>query len=282
MTFGTFEASTADGRPVECYRFRTSSGGDYRFTNAENEVTDDDSLIYTPTAITRSQPQQSTERRATQLTVTLSFLDDSSATFGQLFIAQAPEGLTTLVIKRTHLTDTGEEFVVFWEGSVISASYNDRGEVELLCRGYKNIFDREGPRMTWGGPCQNTLYDSNCKVLEVDHTASNIEVAALSSDGVTVTLGSGVPSPLPDFVGGRIIKDNGLDFRYIVQQTGLVITLQQPFRDDFAVGDTVDIEQGCDHQLLGDCLNKFNNAVNYSGAPFTPGLNPFTDGLDKL
>lgn len=282
MTFDTQEFSTADGQPIEVYRFRTSSGLDFRFTNAETEVTDDDALVYTPTAIVRTQPQQSTERRATELRVTISYLDDTTDDFGQLFIAQPPEGLTTLVIKRTHLTDVGQEFVTFWEGSVISAAYNEDGEVEVLCKGFKNIFEREGPRMTWGGPCQHTLYDENCGLLAVNFTTSNVTVAALASDGVTITLGNGVPSPIPDFVGGKVSKDNGLDFRFVVAQNGPILTIQQPFRADFAVGDLVDIEQGCNHQLTGDCLNKFNNAVNYGGAAFTPGLNPFADGLDKL
>ena len=61
-----------------------------------------------------------------------------------------------------------------------------------------------------------------------------------------------------------------------------MVTIQQPFRDDFSAGDTVDLTQGCDHIIIGDCLNQFNNTDNFGGEPYPPGLNPFREGLLKL
>lgn len=282
MTFGSFEVSTDDGRPVELYKFSTSTSGlNFFFTNAE-DIVNDGSDDYIPASVVRTQPTQSQQKKATEMKLVLPYLDTITDSFAQLMITAPTEGTTSLVIQRVHLTDSGNEFVQFWSGNVHSAAYNDKGEVELLCRGIKNIFQREGPRMTWGGSCQNTLFDANCGVTEGDFTTFDIVVSAISSDGVTITLGAGVPSPIPSWLGGKCIKDNGVDKRMIVAQADNVITLQQPFRSDFAVGDTVDITQGCDHLLTGDCITTFDNGDRNGGFPFTPGLNPMVEGLDKL
>lgn len=280
MGFTSPEFSIEEGRPVELYRFRTSAGLDYRFTNAENEITDDDSLVYTPASIEREQFSQSQQRTATEMVVRLPYLDDVTDEMAQQFIDKPPEGRTTLTIKRHHLTDSGNVFVQFWQGSVISASYDENGAVELLCKGLKNIFDREGPRATWGSMCQHQLYDDLCSVDPAGFTTFNATIDSISSSGVEIAL-SGFGSPIPDFVGGRMIKGNGADSRLVVAQSGNVLTLQQPFRSDLVAGDTVDIEQGCNH-TTGDCISKFSNIDNFGGFPYTPGLNPFNEGLDKL
>lgn len=241
MTFGSFEVSTDDGRPVELYKFSTSTSGlNFFFTNAE-DIVNDGADDYIPASVVRTQPTQSQQKKATEMKLVLPYLDTITDSFAQLMITAPTEGTTALVIQRVHLTDSGNEFVQFWSGNVHSAAYNDKGEVELLCRGIKNIFQREGPRMTWGGSCQNTLFDANCGVTEGDFTTFDIVVDAIASDGTTITLGAGVPSPIPSWLGGKCIKDNGVDKRMIVAQADNVITLQQPFRSDFSVGDTVDI-----------------------------------------
>jgi hypothetical protein len=281
MAFGSPEESIAEGRPVELYRIRTGAGLEWRFTNAEDEVTDDLALVYTPASVDREQYQQSQDRRATEMVVRFPYIDNVTADFATQYVDTPPEGLTTLTIKRHHLTDAGNEFVQFWEGSIISAGYNEDGEVELLCRGFKNIFEREGPRARWNGKCRWILYDAGCALLAADFTDFNVTVDSIASDGVSLTLGAGLSSPIPDFVGGKVIKDNGKDYRLIVAQTGNVITLSQPFRSDFQAGVLIDIEQGCDHGVA-DCQAQFSNIDNYGGFPYTPGLNPFNEGLDKL
>lgn len=278
MAFESPELSTEDGRPVELYRIRTAAGLEWRFTNAEDPVTDELALVYEPAAIIRDQFQQSQDRRATEMTLTMPYLLDVSDDFAQQFIDKPPEGTTTMQVKRHHLTDSGNEFVQFWEGTIISTKYNEQGEVEILCRGFKNIFEREGPRARWNGKCRHILYDAGCGLNAASFTDFNVIVSSIAANGITLTL---AVSPVSSYVGGKCIKDNGKDYRLIVAQSGNVITLQYPFRDDFVAGTTVDIEQGCDHGT-NDCINQFNNINNYGGFPYTPGLNPFQEGLDKL
>jgi hypothetical protein len=281
MPFGSPERSIQDGRPVELYRIQTSAGLEWRFTNAEDELLDELSLLYQPAAVDRDQFQQSQDRRATEMTLRMPYLDDVTDEFAQQYVDKPPEGLTTLTIKRHHLTDAGAEFVQFWEGTIISAAYDQDGQVEVLCRGFKNIFEREGPRARWNEKCRHILYDVGCQLIAADFTDFNVQVDSIASDGVTLTLGANLSSPVPSFIGGKAIKDNGKDYRLIVGQSANVITLQFPFRNDFVAGDLVDLEQGCDHGI-GDCQSQFSNIDNYGGFPYTPGLNPFNEGLDKL
>lgn len=280
MGFTSPEYSIEEGRPVELYRIRTVAGLEWRFTNAENDITDDLSLVYTPAGIERDQFQQSQDRRATEMTLTLPYLESVTDDFAQQFIDNPPEGRTTMEIKRHHLTDSGNTFVQFWEGNIISAAYLPDGSVELLCRGFKNIFEREGPRARYNGKCRHILYDANCGLNAALFTEFNATVDGIAGNGITLTLG-GMSSPVPDFLGGKVIKDNGKDYRLIVAQSGNIITINFPFRSDFVVGTTVDVEQGCDHSVA-DCQAQFNNIDNYGGFPYTPGLNPFNEGLDKL
>lgn len=281
MGYTSPELSIENAQPVELYRFTTTAGLAWAFTNAEESLTDADSVVYTPAAVTRDQFSQSQEKNATQMVVTLPYGYDITADFATQFIDAPPEGKTSLVIQRHHLTDAGNNYIQLWSGTLISAAYNEEGAVEVLCRGIKNIFSRAGPRMLWGGnQCQHTLYDDQCTILADSRTDFNAVVTAIASDGVTITV-SGLSSPLRDFVSGNMVKDNGKDNRLVVAQAGNVLTLQQPFRSDFAVNDTVDLQQGCNHSI-GICETVFANEINFGGTPFTPGLNPFIEGLDKL
>ena len=49
------------------------------------------------------------------------------------------------------------------------------------------------------------------------------------------------------------------------------ITLSEPAYFTIQPGDGFKVSAGCDHVLAGDCTQKFDNAHNYGGLPFTPG-----------
>lgn len=282
MGFTSPEESISEGQPIELYRITTAAGLDFRYTNSENEIDDADALTYIPASVEREEFNQSQQKNATEMVLRLPYLDDITDDFAQQFIDKPPEGLTTVRVQRHHLTDSGNTFVQFWEGRLVSAAYDEDGKVEVLCKGQKNIFERAGPRASWSGMCQHTLYDTLCGITPGAFADFNVPVTAIGNDGITITLDAGfLGSPLKDFVAGQMVKDNGKDRRLIVAQSGNVLTLNQPFRSDFVVGATVDIESGCNH-TTEDCINKFSNIDNYGGFPYTPGLNPYNEGLDRL
>lgn len=53
---------------------------------------------------------------------------------------------------------------------------------------------------------------------------------------------------------------------------GGAITLQLPMIGAIAVGDTFEIAPGCDKVREGDCITKFDNAINFRGFDLVPGV----------
>ncbi len=49
------------------------------------------------------------------------------------------------------------------------------------------------------------------------------------------------------------------------------ITLALPMPNNVAVGDTFNAIAGCD-KTISTCIAKFNNAVNFPGEPYVPGM----------
>lgn len=65
---------------------------------------------------------------------------------------------------------------------------------------------------------------------------------------------------------------------------GQTIELQVAPPLSVAIGDSVVVTAGCNKQLgansaTGDCVNKFNNGVNYQGRPYIPGYSRSVRGL---
>lgn len=50
------------------------------------------------------------------------------------------------------------------------------------------------------------------------------------------------------------------------------VTLQLPMIGDIAIGDTFEIAPGCDKVRTGDCIEKFDNAINFRGFDLVPGV----------
>jgi uncharacterized phage protein (TIGR02218 family) len=68
--------------------------------------------------------------------------------------------------------------------------------------------------------------------------------------------------------------NSGLDAA-IVASDGARLTLREaPFRPA-AVGDLVEIREGCD-KLFATCTGRFANAVNFRGEPHLPGMDLLT------
>jgi len=60
---------------------------------------------------------------------------------------------------------------------------------------------------------------------------------------------------------------------YVAQYAPGFVVLLRPGVAAIQAGDTFSIVAGCDH-TLGTCAAKFNNAINFQGEPFLPGLDP--------
>lgn len=84
----------------------------------------------------------------------------------------------------------------------------------------------------------------------------------------------GVPPPPLWFQEGNVQCTSGENVGVVAHdirtQSGVTFTLYEEFPFDLAVGDTVVLEVGCSKRFTEDCIEKFNNAVNFQGFPYVP------------
>jgi len=266
MTFDANEYSVESGRPIELYEFTVGSTV-YRYTSSEDTVTFS-AQSWTPIAISRNNPEQSSEDKRQQLEVTLPTSDPLS----QRFIDIPPGPNTILQVIRYHRGDaTG---VILWQGTILSAGYSVDGETcTLVGVTTEASFDFTVPRFKYQGLCNHVLYDGGC-TLNRDSFKYTDTVTAVSGRTVTV---DGVSSNGATWAVGGYINFGDEDYRLVTAQSGDVLTLLVAFEIS-PLNQSVDVHAGCDH-TLATCRSKFSNGVNYGGFPYVPTLNPFQRGL---
>lgn len=284
MTYAAQETSLDDGAPVELFRFFVVGKATITTITTASKEIEYQGETYIPAAITRTQNSKSSEKTANSMTVTIPYWEEGVQTLARSFISNAPSGRVEVKIARAHMSESPVNFIQIFEGYVAGAALED-AKMELLCRGIRNIFNKEGPRMKWMTSCNHELYDNNCALLEDAFTEFNLTVTGVSSDGLTVTIAGLQASRSPqytngDFNGGKLVVGDGVEYRMILTQVGDVLTLRYPFIE-INVGDSVDLSLGCLHNV-SDCKNKFGNILNYGGVPYTPSFNPFGTDINRF
>ena len=64
--------------------------------------------------------------------------------------------------------------------------------------------------------------------------------------------------------------NHGISREVFTSDSSLNFVTMLPFPEDITIGDTVEMQFGCD-KLLETCLKNFNNIVNFRGQPYVPG-----------
>lgn len=273
MSFDAEETSIESGRPAWLFEFRIASVVTY-LSGVGQDVTLG-GQTYRAATITTSQPTVSRAKAGSEITIEIAFNEDAGAPVSRAWLSQAPESLSTVKIRKLHRGDAAVEGIYFWIGFVVSVSY-DSISAKVLCRALPDMFSKQGPRMNWGTSCNHVLYDQWCTLSAEDYTQT-VTVSAIAADGITYTLTGLTGLTDGDLVGGKIAEVGGFAQRLITQHVGSSVTLQYPC-DELFVGATVNVVQGCAHDLDA-CQNKFSNSINYGGHPYVPRVNPFERGL---
>jgi len=126
------------------------------------------------------------------------------------------------------------------------------------------------PRNLYQSGCPHTLFDAGCQLVAASF-AVNGTVAGVTSNGV---FASNLSQTDDYFSLGRLVwlTGNNAGFSRLVRsyaQSSGAITLIAPMPFAVQVGDTFTVYPGCDKQLT-TCTNKFSNAANFGGVPYTP------------
>lgn len=173
-------------------------------------------------------------------------------------------------------------FLVDWEDPGAARLHLARGELgdvtvkaqgfEAELRGPAGLLERAVAEQTSPG-CRAELGDKRCRVDMAGRTRIGRVVAAPTETAVVVAGAFG-----PKYVFGKIRwiggANSGLESHIArAQATRLILREPPPFR--IAVGDLVELSEGCD-KAFATCTGRFANADNFRGEPHLPGMDLLT------
>jgi uncharacterized phage protein (TIGR02218 family) len=122
--------------------------------------------------------------------------------------------------------------------------------------------------------CRARLGDARCRVAMAARVTI-ARVVAGEDDAVTID----VDEPVANGWGGGRLRwfggaNTGLEDA-IAMSAGAVLSLRAPPRFTPRPGDLVEVTQGCD-KTIATCAGRFDNAVNFRGEPYLPGIDLLT------
>lgn len=169
---------------------------------------------------------------------------------------EAPEG-EQAVLARGEIGDVGVS------GNGFSAEL--RGLVAVLER---PVVEQTSPE------CRARLGDKRCRV-DMAARVRMTRIASVVDEDVVEVAGAAAGNAYAygrlRWIGGA---NSGLESAVLTSQ-GPVLTLREPPPFPPAVGDLVEISEGCD-KSLATCAGRFANAANFRGEPHLPGMDLLT------
>lgn len=174
-------------------------------------------------------------------------------------------------------------FMIDWEspdGEAFAVARGELGEVsigadafEAELRGPAALLDAPVAEQTSPG-CRARLGDNRCRVDMAGRTQVTRVAAIVAADVIEVDeAGAG-----DDYGFGRLRwlggANSGLESP-VLRSDATLLTLCEPPAFPAAVGDLVEIAEGCD-RMLATCGSRFANILNFRGEPHLPGVDLLT------
>jgi len=174
-------------------------------------------------------------------------------------------------------------FMADWEdpdGGTLAIARGELGEVAIRGDGFEA--ELRGPTALLDAPvveqtspeCRARLGDKRCRVDMAARTMLTRVSAVVDDAAVDVeeaAPGAAYAGGVLRWIGGA---NSGLD-SLVMQSADGRLTLAEPPPFPPAVGDLVEIREGCD-KMLATCAGRFGNAVNFRGEPHLPGIDLLT------
>jgi uncharacterized phage protein (TIGR02218 family) len=174
-------------------------------------------------------------------------------------------------------------FMIDWEAPEGDAFAVARGELgavsikadafEAELRGPTAMLDAPAAEQTSPG-CRAELGDRRCRVDMAGRTRLT-RIAAIPAGDVVEVSEAGAGN---EYGFGRLRwlsgANSGLESP-VRRSEGVTLTLEEPPAFPPAVGDLVEIIEGCD-RILATCAGRFANALNFRGEPHLPGIDLLT------
>lgn len=174
-------------------------------------------------------------------------------------------------------------FMADWEapgGDIFPVARGELGEVSVKSEAFEA--ELRGPAALLDAPvveqtspeCRAALGDKRCRVNMAGRTRLTRIAAIVAADTVEVeaaAAGDAHGGGRLRWIGGA---NSGLESA-IRSSEGEQLILHEPPPAPPAIGDLVEIEEGCD-KSLATCAGRFGNAANFRGEPHLPGIDLLT------
>jgi len=233
MSFDTYEESQESGGRIELHTLAVGTDI-YRMHDDIPSTIDYGGDTYYRTTVSRGKIVTGQEH----LTISL----PGGHPFSAKFTTIAPGQQATHTIRAYHRADPSDVRVIY-KGVVRAVAFTkDLSMSSLSVVPISKALDKEIPERTFQAPCNNVLFDSDCKV-----SAGSFS-----------------------FTGAVTVEDGN-----VITVTGLEASL--PFYSS-VLGSSVTVYAGCDHSV-GTCNSKFSNPANFGGHPYVPTKNIFATGI---
>lgn len=265
MSFDTYEESQESGGRIELHTLAVGTDI-YRMHDDIPSTIDYGGDTYYRTTVSRGKIVTGQEH----LTISL----PGGHPFSAKFTTIAPGQQATHTIRAYHRADPSDVRVIY-KGVVRAVAFTkDLSMSSLSVVPISKALDKEIPERTFQAPCNNVLFDSDCKVSAGSFSFTG---AVTVEDGNVITVTGLEASKGNGWSTGGYVAYGALDYRLILEQDGDELTLALPFYSS-VLGSSVTVYAGCDHSV-GTCNSKFSNPANFGGHPYVPTKNIFATGI---
>jgi uncharacterized phage protein (TIGR02218 family) len=174
-------------------------------------------------------------------------------------------------------------FMVDWsspEGEQLAIARGELGEISLKGQGF--TAELKGPTAALDRPvveqtspeCRAELGDRRCRVDMAGRVRVTQVTGVAGADAVDVAESAGGNAHAYGRLRWLTGRNSGLDYP-VLGSAGARITLRDPVSYPAAVGDLVELSEGCD-KAFTTCRQRFANALNFRGEPHLPGIDLLT------
>lgn len=266
MAYEAKDTSISDGAPIEGYKF-VAPHKTWWLTSHHEEITIDGEE-YTPAVITRTALETGS---VIDTLTTMDFNIPSDHEIARTFCYMInPRELDVTVYRVHDGDDWSTDFKIEYTGEMSGASAGgDWGTIKTASK-LQTRLNGQLSSVYYQKTCNHVLFDARCKVVRGDYTETAV---VLLVQGQLITVNDPVYGDT-ELVSGEMTNTRTGETQSIISNEGQLVRIGYPFFD-IIIGDTVELTQGCDHQRLGHCKNRYNNVANYGGFDFVPEKNPF-------
>lgn len=247
-------------QPIYLLRF-LDVGVEWTYTDSY-QFEDFQGKTYTPTLMSVGKVEDNKQEEKQNLEIKLPV----SNPFVQSYLKRFVGGQTDVWLYKK----VGEETTIVYIGRVANIK-PEENEATIIIGSLASEVTRPSGNLPLQLHCTNFLYDDRCGLNPDDF---KVEGLIATASGVTLTASEFATEADGYFTGGLLIVNN--ERTMIEYHVGDTIKVFLPLSFN-PTGLSFVAYAGCDRSL-DTCQNKFNNILNYFGAPYTPKENPFEKG----